>query len=570
MKLRDQYTKLYELMQGRQQPGLPALAEAMHCSERNMRHLLAKMQEQGWLQWTAARGRGHHSQLQLLKTPDALALDHLSGLLARGDLEQAFASLGRAQRKQLASRLPAYLGLSDGKQQLLRMPLYRPIASLDPLHAYGRLEAHLIRQIFSRLLTFDHQQRSLRPVLAHNWESEDEARVWHFWLRPGLSFHDGSELGPEDVKATFLRLRDQYSIYQNLYRHIKRIELGPNQRISFYLQHSDYLWPHCLATAMSSIVPRQRARNFAQFPVGCGAFKVIRNNPYQLSLQAFKSYYREGALLDEIDLWVMQPSAEQAGFDLQFGYDPANARKQQSTMIAESGCTHLICNPAHSLFRSTQQRLAWADWLAPETLFPSDDPARKPAAGLLPGWTHRVARAGECPAFRRGSKLRFVTGQSNEILHLGALIQARLQAAGLEVEWRTVNFKVQMGREWMQECDLYLAREIMHDDQDFGCFEWFSADTLYRRWMPEAVWQQIDQQLRHIQAEPDSASRMPAYARIGQQLVEDGWLIPVSHENHFVSVAPHVAGVRMTPLGFVSFCELWLKDTPEAQHMPAM
>ncbi|MFZ6744918.1 SgrR family transcriptional regulator [Undibacterium sp. JH2W] len=560
MKLLDQYRKLHIfLQQHEQQPGLPALALAMHCSERNMRNLLAKMQAQGWLSWQAGRGRGHHSQLQLLQSPDSLALDHLSHLLARGDLEQAFASLDGNQRQQLASRLPDYLGMPDSASRSLRMPLFRSVESLDPLKVHGRLEAHLARQIFSRLMTFDHQQNALRPAIAHHWESEKNATVWHFWLRPGLSFHDGRELGVEDVKASILRLRDEPAIYQRLYHHLLHIETGPSLRVSFYLAHADHLWPHCLATANSSIVPRQRAADFDRFPVGSGAFRIIRNNPYQLTLQAFKDYYRERPLLDEIDLWMLPPPSGPSGFDLQFGHAHQDSTKKHSIVGAESGCTYIICNSARSLFKTAEQRLALADWLAPETLFDPEERSRKPASGLLAIWKHRVAKKPRCSSFKAGHKLRMVSGQTQEILSLAQAVKQRLEAAGFIVNWTSLPFDQLMAREWVKDADLVVAREVMHDDQDFGCFEWFSADSVFRRWMPAAALKSLNADLMKIKAQADSKRRMTAYARIGKRLVQEAWMIPISHENQLVSIAPHVAGVRMTPFGFVSFNELWLR-----------
>ncbi|MFZ6719126.1 SgrR family transcriptional regulator [Undibacterium sp. Ji49W] len=561
MKLLDQYRRLYTLLQGQpQQPGLPSLAQAMHCSERNMRNLLAKMQQQGRLQWQAGRGRGNHSQLDFLQTPDTLALDHLSHLLARGDLEQAFASLEDGLRQQLAARLPEYLGVPDAACRSLRMPLFRKVESLDPLKVYGRLEAHLVRQIFSRLTTFDHQQNALMPAIAHHWESEKNATVWHFWLRPGLSFHDGMELGVDDVKASFLRLRDESAIYQRLYRHLQHVETGPSRRVSFYLEHSDQLWPHCLATANSSIVPRHRNADFERFPVGSGAFRVIRNNTYQLTLQAFKDYYRERPLLDEIDLWMLPPPSGPSGFDLQFGYANEDCTKKQTVAGAESGCTYIICNPCRNAFKTVEQRLALADWLAPEMLIDPNERSRKAASGLLAIWKHRVAKKTKCSSFKAGCKLRMVSGQTQEMLSLAATIKQRLEAGGVNVIWTSLPFDQLLARDWMKDADLVVTREVMHDDQDFGCYEWFAADSVFRRWMPDAALKHIDLDLMKIKTLPDSKRRMLAYARIGKRLVQEGWLIPISHENQQVSIAPHVAGVRMTPFGFVSFDEMWLRQ----------
>ncbi|NLA20823.1 hypothetical protein GPU89_34685 [Burkholderia cepacia] len=106
------------------QPGLPALARALNCTERNVRGLLRKMEAQGWLRWESARGRGHFSRLTILVPPQHAVLDRLSALLAEGELEQAFASLADEQRRQLLKRLPDFLGIdTEGSHShRLRIP----------------------------------------------------------------------------------------------------------------------------------------------------------------------------------------------------------------------------------------------------------------------------------------------------------------------------------------------------------------------------------------------------------------------------------------------------------------
>ncbi|POM14505.1 HTH-type transcriptional regulator SgrR [Burkholderia cepacia] len=193
MRLIDQFHRLGEFLEGQDtQPGLPALARALNCTERNVRSLLRKMEAQGWLRWESARGRGHFSRLTILVPPQHAVLDRLSALLAEGELEQAFASLADEQRRQLLKRLPDFLGIdTEGSHShRLRIPLYRAVDELDPYRVISRLEAHLVRQIFSRLTEFDRHTQRVVPALAHHWESEEDGRVWHFWLRPNIVFHD--------------------------------------------------------------------------------------------------------------------------------------------------------------------------------------------------------------------------------------------------------------------------------------------------------------------------------------------------------------------------------------------
>ncbi|WP_394780938.1 hypothetical protein, partial [Undibacterium sp.] len=66
-------------------------------------------------------------------------------------------------------------------------------------------------------------------------------------------------------------------------------------------------------------------------------------------------------------------------------------------------------------------------------------------------------------------------------------------------------------------------------------------------------------QLESIQGMKTSAQRMQAYEELGRQLVLQGWVIPILHEHQQIQAAPHVAGLRATPLGFASFSELWIR-----------
>ncbi|MFZ6647937.1 SgrR family transcriptional regulator [Undibacterium sp. TJN25] len=574
MRLIDQYRRLHALLQGQdEQPGLPALAQGLHCSERNVRILLGKMQQQGWLRWEAARGRGHLSRLSLLQTPQTAAMEHLSGLLEEGELEQAFDSLDHSQRQRLVERLPEFLGLMDGDNTQLRMSLYRAVQSLDPLDVTSRLEAHLVRQIFARLTEFDPVSRQIVPALAHHWECADGGSTWHFWLRPGLIFHDGTPLQREDVRQTLLRLRDTPFYYQPLYKNLQSVELdggdgrdagvGAGSRISCKLAQPDYLWPHRLATANASIVPRARKNDFGRMPVGSGPFKLVRNNEYRITLQAFKEYYRERALLDQVDLWMMAPPAGAEPFDLQFGHSDTTmldttGKARDVLSQSQAGCTYLVCNSRRPAFAKAEQRLALADWLAPTNLIAAGDVQRRPAAGILSAWKHRVAESRKRYTRLQGKQLTLVAWNTQEMMKLAAAVIARLEKAGASVRLVTLP-NAPAGSDWQQHADLMLENEIINADEDFGCYEWFAADNVIRQWMSDECDAVVEQQLTAIQAMPLSTRRMAAYEELGRQLVQQGWIIPILHEHQQIQAAPHVAGLRATPLGFASFSELWIR-----------
>ncbi len=46
-----------------------------------------------------------------------------------------------------------------------------------------------------------------RPALAQSWSTSDDATCWTFTLRPGITFHDGSPVTSEDVRASLERMK---------------------------------------------------------------------------------------------------------------------------------------------------------------------------------------------------------------------------------------------------------------------------------------------------------------------------------------------------------------------------
>jgi SgrR family transcriptional regulator len=276
-------------------------------------------------------------------------------------------------------------------------------------------------------------------------------------------------------------------------------------------------------------------------------------------MSVFEDYYRERALLDEIDLWVIEGSEEKPEFDLHFGYTCCSSTTQNSFVQVLPGCTSVVCNPARPFFENAAQRLALADWLAPAVLIASDDGSRKPASGLLPEWEHRVATPRGRPPIPEHTRLTMITIRTDERLALAALIRDRLKAAQIELDVVALGFTEYLQHDWWDSADLVLRIESMNPDKDLGFYEWLASNTLLRQWMPPDRRRLIDEQLREIRANADAQARMRECAAIGKQLVEEGWLIPISHEIRHVHVEAHVAGVKNMSFGLVPFADLWLQ-----------
>lgn len=68
--------------------------------------------------------------------------------------------------------------------------------SLDSAHAYIASHSTVLRNMYEALTTRDPETAELLPALATDWEQVDDL-TWHFTIREGVQFHDGSMLDAE-------------------------------------------------------------------------------------------------------------------------------------------------------------------------------------------------------------------------------------------------------------------------------------------------------------------------------------------------------------------------------------
>lgn len=76
--------------------------------------------------------------------------------------------------------------------------------SMDPQFYVIGTNSAMARNIFDGLVNQNHRQQ-IKPALASEWSAVDDT-TWHFHLREGVKFHDGSSLDAADVVASIARI----------------------------------------------------------------------------------------------------------------------------------------------------------------------------------------------------------------------------------------------------------------------------------------------------------------------------------------------------------------------------
>ncbi|GAB5467154.1 MAG: ABC transporter substrate-binding protein [Rhodospirillales bacterium] len=121
----------------------------------------------------------------------------------------------------------------------------------------------------------------LLPKLAESWEPTADAKTWSFKLRPGVEFHDGRSLKPDDVIASINHHRgaDSQSSAKTLVDPITAI-VADGDRVTVTLAGGDVDFPFKLSSFNFPIYPANADGSLDwQGSNGAGAYRLVRFAP---------------------------------------------------------------------------------------------------------------------------------------------------------------------------------------------------------------------------------------------------------------------------------------------------
>ncbi|MGP9662096.1 MULTISPECIES: ABC transporter substrate-binding protein [unclassified Arthrobacter] len=157
--------------------------------------------------------------------------------------------------------------------------------------ASDTLDAHIpvnttdiarVVNLYEALLYRD-ENYDLQPLLALSATPDEKAMVWTVKLRPGVVFHDGRPVRPEDVVATFKRITDPEDPKSGATALVvlDEVAIVGKDTVEFRLNSPSATFDDSLGQYSMGIVP---ADYDAAKPVGTGPFKVKSFSPGRQSV----------------------------------------------------------------------------------------------------------------------------------------------------------------------------------------------------------------------------------------------------------------------------------------------
>lgn len=556
------------------------LASILICTPRNVKFILRKLEEQGYILWKPGRGRGHISQLTFLRSIEEVLEDSFQELLSKGKIKEAIELLSRGQvsdalKERLLTVLNKQMGFrseaeSTSGLDVLRITRNRHMEQLDPAFVYTAFESYLLGQIYSTLVIYDASTDTFLPGLAHMWEANEDHTSYIFYLRKGVRFHHGRTMTSRDVKETLQRLKDLNSPVLSLYEDIEHVELEGDHRIRFELSRPNFFFLHLLSCIHMSILPYDLERD--KEVSGTGPYRLVDLNEDVLILNAFDFYYGMRPILDRVEIWYLpEQTSNERLYQLP---DPAKGDLLPNIICNHSidylalGCRYLLFN-FH--IDGIHQQLLFRQ--AMRILYSRTDLIRDlggnritPADSFLP-WVSRERHIVE-PDLVQAKALLLASGYQGETITLATKdkkeereealwLQARAASVGLNIklyyigEFKSANVK--------NSAEILLAEEVLEDDWQWGMINYFNnkSNYLFSLFKDEQILLFSKVLNGFMQSTKDERMTLLNQA---EGIVRDNyWVLYGCHMNKKAQLNQSLFGLHTGSFGFLDISKLWIK-----------
>ncbi len=171
---------------------------------------------------------------------------------------------------------------------------------LDPQENPPQVTPYLFGYALHDALVRHMPGKPLTPSLAESYEVAKDYKSATFKLRPGIKFHDGSPVTPDDVKFTFEKYRGASA--KVLHDKTERVELVDDRTVRFHFKDPflDFLILYgSPASGAGWVVPKAYyekvgPNGFKQKPMGAGPYRFVRQQAgSEVELEANSEYWRK-------------------------------------------------------------------------------------------------------------------------------------------------------------------------------------------------------------------------------------------------------------------------------------
>ncbi|WP_179280971.1 ABC transporter substrate-binding protein [Paenibacillus sp. XY044] len=596
MKLAEDYLRLRKAFSGRKE-GEPfrvtidGLSGALYCTPRNARLILRKMEDAGMIRYAAGRGRGHLSEVTFLADKRELVIREAQQFVKQGDVQSALIWVKEQAdepevRERFMDWLSRYFGYrtetvgEDRMMETLRLPIHRPIVTLDPADAMYAFDTHMIRQIHATLVEPEIGTGKVCPGVAHHWESSADACRWTFYLRKGVTFHDGTELTADDVKYSLQRVQQASKNHCWLVRDIVEIHAESRYMVRIELRQPNVLFASFMSHTAASILSRGSGESGTgaipgSLPVGAGPYRIAKFTPGICVLEVFPGYYGARGQMDRVEVMIIPDTGGEWAVETNPGVlvvETGEAERQELETWRRSrlvtGCSMLTLNFAkpgilqNGAFRKALGHAVDRNRMVRELGYPHASPCLGFHLEPQPGAADPLYDPGEAARELKRS------GYGGEALKLYAYrrheqaaywLQQQYGQAGIRLDVHILPWEDLMKEERIREADLILFEALLSEGLLRQIEYFLSRYSFIRSALDAGMQAEVDRLAGQLLQEPEPEARNKAFQRLEAWLMERSTAVYLTYNEARVLSHPAQQGVRLNAAGWVDFKDIWFK-----------
>ncbi|MFG6494635.1 ABC transporter substrate-binding protein [Fictibacillus sp. UD] len=529
------------------------IAEVLQISQKQTTRYLKKWTDDGWLNFTSGRGRGNVSKLEWLKDVEDIFEENVLRLIDSEPVEKSSKYLmfdwSTDTKMRLMNKFHSHFGFVQKTEDKLVVPKRYPFRTIHPLEAADAHSAHMVANVFNRLV-FLTDQGEILPELAHSWDvTPTKLRLY---LRKDVNFHDGSILTADDVVNCLEKLRI-HEQNKELWSPVEEVYAKSTLVVDILFPGGcSYILP-LLSTMTASIYKENKGRLY-----GTGSFLLEENTDQKTTLTAFIEHFQERPLLDAVEFVqvpkefpivyhsTLEPENSdtfQVESDSGFGVLIMNAYREGS-QIARKEVRQYI----HQLINLHRHRIQEHEPRAT----PNDN-------SCLIGqdqWISlpEIAR----PVFSEPLIVRVADHTEKTTRWL----MDTLEKDNIPFEIKRMTFEETIfNREESQDVDLFIHGEIFELNQNLSFYFFLTngfapLPTILRK---NQKWQERISQYIHTPFEKWTELNVA----FEKELIEEAIMIPLYYEKRFIPFSTELMNVNIKHFGYVDFSKLWVRPTIE-------
>jgi len=206
------------------------------------------------------------------------------------------------------------------------------VVKLDPADVTDGESITVMNNIFEGLIRYKPGTTELEPWLAEKWDVSPDGKVFTFYLRKGVKFHDGTDFNADAVVFSFERQRDpnhpfhkygEWEYWSWCFNEIEKVEKVDDYTVKITL--SEEFAPFLTTMAMFTVYIVSPANHekwgaeASSHPVGTGPFKFVEwVKDDHITLEKFENYWGPKPKIDKLIFKVI-PDASVRLLELQKG-----------------------------------------------------------------------------------------------------------------------------------------------------------------------------------------------------------------------------------------------------------